>query len=251
MEKIHLIAHRGGYKESNTRQNSIKAIKYAVSKDYITGVEFDVRLTKDKKLVIIHDGNIKYKGKKYLVKNLTYNQLNDMYLDLYQEKIDSLEEVLAVIPKQKLIFLEIKNSSDSSNILQLVYNVIKKYPSKKIFIISFVYEYLKYFKDKGYKTCLLISKKERFANIKIYLKLYTQINMISLNKIMLKKINNKMILKHHKLLGIYTIDDATEINDLCQVMGDKLIENFQDKIYITTTNPKIIYERLKLVNEKN
>ena len=54
MEKIHLIAHRGGYKESNTRENSIKAIKYAVSKDYITGVEFDVRITKDNKIILFH-----------------------------------------------------------------------------------------------------------------------------------------------------------------------------------------------------
>ena len=41
MNEIKLIAHRGGYKQSNTRENSIEAIKYATSKEYIDGVGFN------------------------------------------------------------------------------------------------------------------------------------------------------------------------------------------------------------------
>ena len=63
MNKIKLIAHRGGYKQSNTRENSIEAIKYATSKEYIDGVEFDVRVTSDNKLVVFHDFRIKYNNK--------------------------------------------------------------------------------------------------------------------------------------------------------------------------------------------
>lgn len=254
MEKIHLIAHRGGYKESNCRENSKEAIKYAVAKDYIDGVEFDVRVTKDNKIILFHDANLKYNNKKYKINNYTYDELNSIYEQLYQQKLNTLEEILPLIPKQKWIFLEIKDmvSNENKNPLDLVYNTIKKYPSKKICIISFIYQYLKYFKAKDYPTCLLMSKKLRFLSLKAVLVSYlsSKVNMISLNKINIKKNISHRILKNNKLLGIYTIDDADEINSLYQKLGQNIIKKYQNEIYITTTNPKNIYERIKLLNEK-
>lgn len=43
-----IISHRGNDKE-NFKENTILAIKNSLSKSYIDGVEFDIRLTRDKK----------------------------------------------------------------------------------------------------------------------------------------------------------------------------------------------------------
>lgn len=51
---MYLISHRG-LDNHTYSENSLKAIENVLSKDYIDGVEFDVRITKDKKIVLIHD----------------------------------------------------------------------------------------------------------------------------------------------------------------------------------------------------
>ena len=53
-----LIAHRGN--NNDLRENSKEAILSALNQPYIDGVEFDVRMTKDKKIVIIHDSLINF-----------------------------------------------------------------------------------------------------------------------------------------------------------------------------------------------
>ena len=97
-----------------------------------------------------------------------------------------------------------------------------------------------------------MSKKLRFLSLKAVLVSYlsSKVNMVSLNKINIKKNISHRILKNNKLLGIYTIDDADEINSLYQKLGQNIIKKYQNEIYITTTNPKNIYERIKLLNEK-
>ena len=49
-----LIAHRAN-NNHDFSENSLKAILNVLDKDYIDGIEIDVRITKDKQLVLIHD----------------------------------------------------------------------------------------------------------------------------------------------------------------------------------------------------
>ena len=48
-----IIAHRGN--DGIHKENSLEAIINSLNKKYVDGVELDVRLTKDKKLIINHD----------------------------------------------------------------------------------------------------------------------------------------------------------------------------------------------------
>mgnify|MGYP003314764404 CR=1 FL=1 len=54
MTKIY--AHRGF--SSIYPENSMEAIKEAIKYDYIDGIEIDVRMTKDKRFVLIHNRDI-------------------------------------------------------------------------------------------------------------------------------------------------------------------------------------------------
>lgn len=255
MSKIKIIAHRGGYKESKTVENSMEAIKYAVSKNYIDGVEFDVRVTKDNKLVVFHDYGIKYNSKNYKISNTDYTKLNQIHIKKYKTKLATLDEVLSIIPRKKLIFLEIKlgEISKKEETLQLVYNSIEKYKTKNIVIISFIYKFLKFFIKRKYPTCLLLNRHSKLFELKAYFRTYLNLNLdiISMDKRMVNHKNSKMILRSSKSYGIYTIDSINEINDVINKIGIDVVKKYKNKLYITTTNPKLIYERIKVLNEEN
>ena len=51
---MYLIAHRAKNNHEFS-ENSLPAILDVLEKDYIDGIEIDVRITKDKELVLIHD----------------------------------------------------------------------------------------------------------------------------------------------------------------------------------------------------
>ena len=52
-----IIAHRGIHNNTNTPENSIKAFKLALEKNI--AIELDVRISKDNKLIVFHDENLK------------------------------------------------------------------------------------------------------------------------------------------------------------------------------------------------
>jgi glycerophosphoryl diester phosphodiesterase len=87
-------------------------------------VEIDVRLTKDKHVVVIHDANTWRVAKKFRcirnsnLKDLKYINIGKLKKSKYEgESIPTLHEVLSTIPKGKKILIEIK--SDSKIILFL------------------------------------------------------------------------------------------------------------------------------------
>ena len=64
-----IIAHRGN--DQIHKENSKEAILNSLTKDYINGVEFDIRLTKDNKFIINHDPFYHY----YYIKNTNSKKL--------------------------------------------------------------------------------------------------------------------------------------------------------------------------------
>ncbi len=90
------IGHRGAraYRPENTLASFFYAIELGVN-----AVEFDVRQTKDKKLVIIHDPTVdRVSNGKGLVSELTLKQIKE--LDIDGEKIPTLQEVLDFLDKK-------------------------------------------------------------------------------------------------------------------------------------------------------
>ena len=50
-----IIAHRGGYKDSKTKENSLDAFKWQIKENYADLLELDVHLSKDSKIMVNHD----------------------------------------------------------------------------------------------------------------------------------------------------------------------------------------------------
>ncbi len=118
---MEFIAHRGWW-EKHDEQNKIPALKKALMSSKYCGVETDVRVTKDKELVLYHDPL--FKGK--LISSVLYEELK-------KENIPRLRDLLT-INTSKIILLELK---DFEMDLKLLIKELKKYSVSNLYIMSF------------------------------------------------------------------------------------------------------------------
>lgn len=145
-----IIAHRGasGYAPENTKASILKGLKQKCD-----GFEIDVQLTKDDKVVVFHDWSLERttNGEGFL-KNRTLSELKTLDLgswfseEFKDEKIMTLEEVLEIIPVDKLLNIEIKvRHGEVNQIEKKVIEVLEKNSrlDKNIIISSFDHRVIK------------------------------------------------------------------------------------------------------------
>ena len=157
MIRLKIISHRGS-NVSNYKPNSKQALLTALSLEFIDGIEFDVRITKDKEIVIIHDPiiNLVSDGSG-IVKKMKYKKMLKYNFGTKEvpSKICTLKELLDDIDNNKIIIIELKEESNNyKQFVDIVYSIIKNY-NLKIYIASFNYDLIKYFSTK-YNKCGLI-----------------------------------------------------------------------------------------------
>lgn len=106
--KSSYIAHRGLFDNNNgIPENSIIAFKKAIRNNY--AIELDVHLTKDKKLVVFHDNNLKrICGVNRIIEDLTYEELLKYNLLNTKYKIPLFSEVLNLIDGKVFLLIETK-----------------------------------------------------------------------------------------------------------------------------------------------
>ena len=138
---MNLIAHRGNDNHKYI-ENTKEALLESLSKNYIAGVECDVRITKDKVLVLNHDMTINRttKGSGF-IKNKTYKELK-------KYNITSLNNFLKKVKNNKIIVIEIKSEDLEINyFVNKLINICNKYKLNYYFC-SFRIDILKYLKEK-------------------------------------------------------------------------------------------------------
>lgn len=145
------IGHRGakGYEPENTLKSFEKAIKLGVN-----AIEFDVRETKDKELVVFHDSSVKCltQGRGF-VKNLTLKEIKSLKVE--GEPIPVFTETLDFIDKKvEKILIELKVSDLESRVLK---EVKKRGLEDRVIIVSFLAGALKKIQklDKSIETGLI------------------------------------------------------------------------------------------------
>lgn len=215
-KKSYIIAHRGIHDNKNIYENTLEAFETALNKGYI--IELDVRLTKDKQIVIFHDNNTKRVTKQNkIVEESTYQELNNQNII----HIPLLEEALELIKGQVPILIEIKQNDKIGELEQKLMDILKKYKGKYA-IQSFNPMVLYWFKRNYPKVMRgqLASKcnKQKISSIKkmvlsnMLLNIITKPNFISykyneLSPAKIKKYKNK----HIRLIG-WTITNEREFN---------------------------------------
>lgn len=230
-DKINLaglsFAHRGIHNNLNIPENSMKAFKRAIEKH--TPIELDIHLTKDNKIVVFHDSNLKrMTGINKRIKNCTYSELYQINLLNTEEKIPLLEDVLLLINGKVLLDIEIKDDKRMKTTIKLLIKLLDNYNGNFI-IQSFHLKYLYYLKNKrkNYVIGLLstsISCRFKMVDSKTNLKLLKPIfiayskNIVHCNRI-------QEIRKNGIYIFAWTIKTKKEIQELYKY-ADSLISEY-------------------------
>lgn len=222
------IAHRG--ESFDAPENTLAAINLAWQRE-ADAVEIDIHISKDERIVVIHDDNTwKFDRKFNKIKDLTLEELKRIDVGSYKgsqwkdERIPTLEQVLTTVPENKSLFIEIKSSFEIlDNLNKLI--VSSKIQPDQIKLIGFDYDVLK-------KAKKIFDEHEIFWVINIeYLELMNspQPEIIKL----IEKI-------HHSDLDGLDLSDSKLIN---KAFVNK-IKDAGLKLYVWTVNDPLEAKRL-------
>lgn len=235
-QKNAIIAHRGAWKKNNLPENSIAALRHAIDLK-LPGSEFDVWRTADDSLVINHDAHYN----KLLIEETNYADLLKFKLS-NGEKLPTLYEYISEGIKNNrhtLLVCEIKPSEISKErgkkTAELAVETIKKLRAdKNTCYISFDYAILKQIRAIDAETSLQYlegnkSPKEIKAD---------NINGVDYHYSVFKKHpewiqeakDNKII------LNAWTVNETADMDWIIAQKFD----------YITTNEPELLKERLKI-----
>lgn len=237
--QVQFIAHRGA--SGDAPENTLAAAKLGW-KTGASAVEIDIHLSKDHRLMVIHDDNTKRTtGEAYPIADTPANVLRTLDAGSFKgeaykgEKIPFLEEVIAAIPEKQGLIIELKCAVEAVPILQQVVTESKK--SAQIKFIAFDWETIiatkKAFPDNAcYWLC---HDKETLAEK--WDELYdSQLEGVDLNHAFIDQgLMDKAHALHLEVLA-YTINDVAEARRL-MALGVKGITTDKPKKLLAQTAP--------------
>lgn len=216
--KIPLIfGHRGSSKREP--ENTMRAIQ-AAFQEGADGVEFDVRRTKDRKIVIIHDATIsRTSDGNGRVKKFDYSELLE-YDFGKGEKIPLLEDVLKKYGNKHWLNIEVKEPGFEKELVKLLHGLSI---NEKVVISSFKMSVLKTISNLTTEIPLAFLFNEPRNNFtKLQKKKITSIHpgKLHVNK-QLMQAANKANLK----VRVWTVDKIKEAKRLAKLNVDGIITN--------------------------
>ncbi len=120
------IAHRGLFNNDDVVENSLKAFIKAKENNY--GIELDVQLTSDDKLVVFHDESLnRICGIDKNIRDCSYDELLSYSLLNTQDKIPLFKNVLDVLDKDVPLIVEIKAEGDPIKTCDEAIKLLKQY----------------------------------------------------------------------------------------------------------------------------
>jgi glycerophosphoryl diester phosphodiesterase len=117
-----IIGHRGA--KGIAPENSLYGFKKAIELG-IDGIELDVHLTKDGKLIVIHDMDLqRLAGLRIPIKQFTFKELKEYDISKFFTK--NQEKIMEKLPEEKKYFLELRTIQDNSFYLNVYEQLTKK-----------------------------------------------------------------------------------------------------------------------------
>lgn len=193
------IIHRG-ITSNRFKENSYTAIKRALIDRSSLGVEFDIRLTKDDKIVLSHDDIINFN----YIENMNYNDI------IKNKYLTTLDKVLN-INTDKILLIDIKVNNNYKKFGNLLLKELDKY-ERNIYLASFNKKVIKYLRKKTkYKKGIITLNYKKNNNDFV---------VINYNTISSKKINDIK----NKEIFIWTIHNNNDLEKVKNKFSN--IDNF-------------------------
>ena len=229
-----IIAHRGasGYAPENTEASILEGLKRGCD-----GFEVDVQLTKDDKVVVFHDWSLERTsdGSGFL-KDKTLSELKTLDIGIWFSeefkggKVLTLEELLGIIPKEKLLNIEIKvRHGEINQIEEKVVEILERHAriNSNIIISSFDHRVIKKIKEIKPEiqvglliTAGLLDIQDYISNFDLY--------SVHCGGEFISKINVDELKKNNVKTYAWTVNTAEEAEILDSFGIDGIITNYPD-----------------------
>ncbi len=226
------IAHRGAsaYAPENTFAAFYKAADMSAD-----GIEIDVRVTSDKKLVLFHDLDmLKKTGRKGSICDYEYEEIRQMEVgswfspDYEGERIVSLEDFLFYFSKRNMEYqIELKDKDIEYEVIEL----LKKYDViGKVVITSFESSILSRTKsiNTNVKTGWLIN---RLDDLLIEKAKKLKIDILSLKAHIINENSVLYVKKNNFAIRAWNVKDVETMKKLLTFDIDGMTIDFPDKFY--------------------
>lgn len=223
MRRPLIIAHRGANRFAT--ENTLPAFKKAIDLG-CDGVELDVRLTRDNRVVVFHDDKLlRLFGIDEMVSELSYEKLRR----LTDEKVPLLYDVLNVIKGMRFINIELKVDGKFSGVLEeQTLKVVKMFDiSNRILFSSFnplsigIIRRLK----KDVMTGFLFEKDAFYKELGAVVASF--LGCVSVNPQFY--ILNDFMMMHYREWGlkvyVWTVDKKEDIKEMMRLGVDGIITN--------------------------
>jgi len=227
------IAHRGLHSSENgIPENSLAAFDLAAESGY--GIELDVRLTADGRVVVFHDEDTeRICGVPGSVSDMTWSELKKLRLLGTSQSIPLFSEVLSTIDGRGPIVVEIKRCQNNRELCERTLEMIRCY-SGSICIESFDPTIVAWFRKKapdilrGQLTCPCAGMKGEAPMVAAFLMAHGLLNFITRPHFIAHSIGKKSILiklseKMGAMRAAWTVrnDSYEESNDIVIFEGYK------------------------------
>ena len=118
-------AHRGLWNEA-VPENSLAAFSLAAQRGF--GIELDIQLSKDKKIMVFHDRDLKRMcGVDKKLSDMTYSELRTLRLAGTDQVIPTLSEVLELIDGRVPLMIELKSGAGGVELCKRAATRLDKY----------------------------------------------------------------------------------------------------------------------------
>lgn len=204
------FAHRGLHDNKKVVENTILSFQKAKEKGY--AIELDIQLTKDNKIVVFHDKNVKrLTGVSLLVEDSTFSDLSQLSLLGTSSKIPTFSDVLKTVNGKVPLNIEIKKTKRYQELLELLFPLLDSYQGKFL-IQSFDFRVIRFIKQKRpeYIRGLLVKEEDNsfknWAQTLLMKSHYLSLDFISHSQ---KDLTKKGLQKERKqkLLFVWTIPE--------------------------------------------
>lgn len=232
--KKQIIAHRGYHnKDKNIPENSLISFKKAIKHGYT--IELDVHLTKDKKLVVFHDYDLKRVcGVNLVIEECTYKELLKYNLYNTNYKIPLFDNVLDLIEGKVPMLIEIKEKEHTGELEKILSEKLDKYTGLYA-IQSFNPLSINWFRKnrnnyirgllsydyKNQDMCFF----KRFLLKNLVCDIFVKSDFISYG---IKSVPNKIINKKNKLLLGWTVRNKKDYNKSKKYFDNLICENMEE-----------------------
>lgn len=219
-EKFVIIAHRGAstYEPENTMSSFKKAIELGADM-----VEFDVRLSLDQKLIVIHDRTLsRTTDGSGLVREKSLDDLKKLNAG-NNEKIPTFEELIKFGKDKTKFVIELKEENTEDGVIDLVnkYNLIND-----VFIVSFKKKLLK--RIKALEPKLITGLIKFFPTNIISDGIECGANVIAVHKYFINQGIVKNLHKNNLFVIAWIVDDLKRCKKLMKIGVNGIVTNKPD-----------------------